>query len=135
MRGSPNTARRHLSALDALVETDWLDFPFTMNWRFTRAGTVRFEKGEPFCFITPVPHAILDDIQPVVRDLASDPELEAAYRSRSNGRNAFNAGLAARDPEIVAQGWQRYYVRGEDAGGRLASFHRTKRRLRPPRTE
>ena len=133
VRGSPNTAKRHLSALDALVETDWLDFPFTMNWRFTRAGTVRFEKGEPFCFITPVPHALLDDIQPVVRDLASDPDLKAAYDSRSSGRNAFNAGLAARDPEIVAQGWQRHYVRGEDAAGGRAEFHVTKRRLRPPK--
>jgi Family of unknown function (DUF6065) len=133
VRGSPNTAKRNLSALDGLVETDWLDFPFTMNWRFTRPGTVGFEKGEPFAFLTPVPHAILDDIQPVLRDLEAAPALKAAYDARANGRSAFNAGLAAHDPDTVAQGWQRHYVRGEDAAGRPAGFHRTKRRLRPPK--
>ncbi len=133
VRGSPNSAKRHLAPLDGLVETDWLDFPFTMNWRFTRAGSVRFEKGEPFAFLTPVPHAILDDIQPVVRDLASDPALKAAYDARASGRSAFNAGLAAHDPETVAQGWQRHYVRGEDAAGGRPEFHVTKRRLRTPK--
>jgi hypothetical protein len=133
VRGSPNSAKRHLAPLDGLVETDWLDFPFTMNWRFTRAGTVGFEKDEPFAFVTPVPHAILDAIQPVVRDLASDPELKAAYEARASGRSAFNAALAAHDPDTVAQGWQRHYVRGEDASGGRPEFHVTKRRLRPPK--
>ena len=41
-----------IQPLTALVETDWLPFPFTMNWIFTRPGKVRFEKGEPFCFIS-----------------------------------------------------------------------------------
>jgi hypothetical protein len=133
VRGSPNTAKRNLAPLDGLVETDWLDFPFTMNWRFTRAGTVRFEKGEPFAFLTPVPHALLDAIEPEIRALDDAPELKAAYDARANGRSAFNAGLAARDPQAVAQGWQRHYVRGEPAAGERATFHVTKRRLRPPK--
>lgn len=133
VRGSPNLAKRSIVPLDGLVETDWLDFPFTMNWRFTRAGTVTFAKSEPFAFLTPVPHALLDDIEPVVRDLDDDPALKAAYEARAGGRTAFNAGLAAHDPETVAQGWQRHYVRGENAEGRLANFHRTKRRLRAPK--
>ena len=104
-----------------------------MNWRFTRAGTAGFEKDEPFAFITPVPHAILDEDPAVVRPIEADPALKAAYEARASGRSAFNAGLAAREPETVAQGWQRHYVRGEDAAGRQAAFHRTKRRLRPPK--
>ena len=88
VRGSPNVAKRHLVPLDGLVETDWLDFPFTMNWRFTRAGTVGFEKGEPFCFITPFPHALLDAIQPVLRPIEADPALKAAYEARASGRSA-----------------------------------------------
>ena len=50
--GPPNHIKDGIQPLAGLVETDWLPFPFTMNWIFTRPGTVRFEKGEPFCFIT-----------------------------------------------------------------------------------
>jgi hypothetical protein len=131
VRGSPNAAKRNLAPLDGIVETDWLDFPFTMNWRFTRAGTVSFAKGEPYCFVTPVPHGVLDRVAPRIRPLDSDPALKAAYEARSRGRTDFNAGLAARDPATVSQGWQRHYMRGEDAAGRQAGFHLTKRRLKP----
>lgn len=135
VRGSPNTAKRHLAPLDGVVETDWLDFPFTMNWRFTRAGTVSFARGEPFCFLTPLAHAVLDAVEPKVRPLDEAPELKAAYEARAAGRAAFNQGLAERDPATVAQGWQRHYVRGEDARGQQAGFHLTKRRLRPVKRE
>ena len=130
-RGAPNAAKRNLVPLEGVVETDWLDFPFTMNWRFTRSGTAGFEKGEPFCFITPVPHLVLDRIAPELRSLDAEPGLKAAYEARASGRTAFNAGLAAREPEAVAQGWQRHYMRGEDAAGKPAPFHLTKRRMKP----
>jgi hypothetical protein len=56
-----------------------------------------------------------------------------AYEARAQSRNAFNAGMKVHDPETVAQGWQRDYVRGEDATGRRADFHLTKRRLKTPK--
>jgi len=133
VRGSPNSAKRNLVPLDGLVETDWLDFPFTMNWRFTRPGTVQFEKGEPFCFITPVAHALLDRMQPEIRQLEEEPALKAAYEARTKDRGDFNARLAALDPDTIAAGWQRHYVRGEDADGRTAGFHLSKRKLRAVR--
>ena len=55
-RGTPNSVKDGIIALDGLVETDWLPFPFTMNWRFTRPGVIKFEPNEPFCFITLAPH-------------------------------------------------------------------------------
>jgi Family of unknown function (DUF6065) len=131
VRGAPNTAKRNLAPLEGVVETDWLEFAFTMNWRFTRAATVGFEKGEPFCFITPVAHAAIDRIEPVMRPLEAEPALKAAYEAQAEGRSAFNAGLAAHDPDTVARGWQRHYMRGEDAAGKPAGFHLTKRRVRP----
>ena len=133
VRGSPNTAKRNLAPLDGLVETDWLDFPFTMNWRFTRPATVQFEKGEPFCFITPVPHALLDQVQPEIRSLDENPALKAAYEARARDRADFNSRLAAGDPDAVTQGWQRHYVRGEHASGRTEGFHLSKRKLRAVR--
>ncbi|MER8442874.1 DUF6065 family protein [Mesorhizobium sp. M1066] len=122
VRGSPNSAKRNIVPLDGLVETEWLEFPFTMNWRFTRPGTVQFEKGEPFCFLTLVPHALLGQVQPEIRSLDEDQALKTRYEASK---------LAAHDGNAVPQGWQRHYVRGEDATGRSAGFHLSKRKLKP----
>jgi len=133
VRGSPNAAKDDIVPVEGLVETDWLPFPFTMNWRFARPGTVCFEKGEPFCFITPVPHAILDSIEPVIRDLSDDPELAAACKAWGNSRLEFNARLLRKEPEAIREGWQRSYVRGENPYGPAPTFHVSKRRLKQPR--
>jgi len=58
----PNSVKDGIDALSGLVETDWLPYPFTMNWKFTRPGTVRFEKGFPFCFITLMRPSVLERI-------------------------------------------------------------------------
>ena len=77
--GPPNHAKDGLQPLSGLVETDWLPFPFTMNWLFTRPGRVRFEKKEPFCFISLVQDKPLAEIQPVIRQMSSNPELRDQY--------------------------------------------------------
>ena len=71
--------------------------------------------------------------QPEIRSLDAEPALKAAYEARARAAADFNAGLAAREPEAVAQGWQRHYVRGEAPPAGRPAFHRTKRRLRPPK--
>jgi Family of unknown function (DUF6065) len=134
-RGAPNTAKFGIVPLDGLVETDWLPMPFTMNWRFTCPGIVRFEKGEPFCFITPVPHGQLDAIEPVVRPLEADPALKSAYDAWSADRADFNARLAALEPDAVTEGWQRHYFRGETPTGERSRFHVAKRKLKMPRPD
>lgn len=134
-RGAPNTVKHGITALDALVETDWLPMPFTMNWRLTAPGAVTFNKNEPFCFITPVPHAQLDAIEPVVRSLDADPELKQAYEGWSASRSDFNSRLAALEPSAVAEGWQRMYVRGENPAGDPPGFHLSKRKLKKPRRD
>ena len=65
--------------------------------------------------------ALLDHVEPEIRSLDAEPALKADYERWSSARAAFNGALAARDPEAVAQGWQRGYVRGDGPVG----FHRT----------
>ena len=60
--GPPNHLKNGIQPLVGLVETDWLPFPFAMNWRFTQPGRVRFEQGEPFCFFTLVEDKKLEDV-------------------------------------------------------------------------
>jgi Family of unknown function (DUF6065) len=132
-RGVPNRAKADLMPLEGLVETDWLAFPFTMNWRFLKPGRVRFEQGEPFCFITLAPHAQLDHVAPELKPLSADPELAEAYATQGQSRAEFIRKLSAGDPETVGQGWQKHYVRGEGLDGSAATHHVTKRRLKTPK--
>jgi hypothetical protein len=133
-RGSPNHVKDGIAPLDGLIETDWLPFSFTMNWRFTRPGSVRFERGEPFCFIMPVPHLMLDEITPELVRLDDAPELKAEHEAWVRSRADFIARLEDREAGAVAQGWQRYYVRGaRDEDTQAAPTHRSRRRLAKPR--
>jgi hypothetical protein len=47
VRGPANSPKDGIVALDGIIETDWTPSTFTMNWRFTRAGTIEFLRGEP----------------------------------------------------------------------------------------
>jgi len=133
-RGPPNTVKDGIVALEGLVETDWLPFTFTMNWHFTRPGSVRFEKGEAFCFLALVPHAILDEIQPRLMRFAEAPDLRDSYDTWRRERAAFQARVAKGDPEALKMGWQRDYVNGRDPSGRIEpTFHLSKRKLKPPK--
>jgi len=131
-RGAPNSPKDGLLALDGVVETDWLPFSFTMNWLFTRPGTVRFEKGEPFCFILPVPHIDLEAIQPRIMRLSDNPDLLAEHAAWAAARSEFNKGLAASEPAALKERWQRFYLNGESPTGLSApDTHRVKRKMKP----
>jgi hypothetical protein len=135
-RGAPNEAKDGIAPLDGLVETDWLPFPFTMNWRFTRPCTVRFAKDEVFCFIMPVAHMALEDMKPEILYLDDAPELKEEYSAWSKSRSAFLKNLQAGDAQTVQEAWQRFYVRGATATGKRApASHRAKRRLSSGRRE
>ena len=130
-RGAPNRAKHGIAALDGLVETDWLPFTFTMNWQFTAPGTVRFASGEPICFVTPIPHLLIERIRPEIRVLAEAPSLKAEHEAWIASRGSFLTKLADNDPDAVKEGWQRFYVRG-GRNEQQASTHRTRRRLLAP---
>lgn len=135
-RGAPNTHKDGITALEGLVETDWSPFTFTMNWRFTRPGMIRFEKDKCFCFLSLVPHGVLDAVQPLLRDIAEDPKLKASYEAARDGRQDFSTRLARREPDAVREGWQRDYLHGRDPARNFeSSFHLTRRRLREPRED
>ena len=135
--GAPNQLKHGIQALTGLVETDWLPFPFTMNWVFTAPGRVRFEKGEPFCFVNVVEHSKVDRIEPVIRSLDSEPNLKDQYQAWSSSRSEFNHKLTQRDPETMKESWQRFYFKGEppERGGPAPARHISKRRLKRPEPE
>ncbi len=130
--GPPNWPKDGIQPLTGLVETDWLPFPFTMNWIFTRPGRIRFEKGEPFCFISLTPHRAMDEVQPVQRSLTADVELKEQYDAWLKERDGFNSRLFRNDPEAIREAWQRFYFKGEipEDKGQAPASHVNKRRLK-----
>jgi hypothetical protein len=123
VRGSPNQPEDGISALEGIVETDWLDFIFTMNWKFTRPGKVRFEEGEPFCFITPVAYRALEDVTPKIIPMDAAPEQKAAFQRYADLRRDFNRKLQEEDPDTVRQRWQKWYFRGVQPDGSPGNPH------------
>ncbi|MFI4973735.1 MAG: DUF6065 family protein [Caulobacterales bacterium] len=133
--GPPNHVKDGIQPLVGLVETDWLPFPFTMNWLFTRPGRVRFAKGEPFCFITLAQDKPLEEFELVRKRIEADHGLHDQYEAWRRQREDFNSRVFKGDPEAMKEAWQRYYFKGElpDDTGPAPKVHTNKRRLRPVR--
>jgi hypothetical protein len=134
VRGSPNRLKDGIQPLDGIVETSWLPFTFTMNWKFTRPCTVHFEKGEPFCFITLMPAVTIESVQPVIRRIAENPELHKEYKSWTSERTKFSAAIDLGDPLANEQKWQKNYLVGTSPSGKSVADekHRVKRNLKAP---
>jgi proline iminopeptidase len=116
--GPLNLPKDGISPLSGVVESDWLPFPFTMNWQFTRPGTVRFEQGEPFCRIVPVVAQALEKTTPEIHLLESDQELAGQFREWRERRDLFRMNVRAGDQQTIKQAWQKFYFKGELADGK-----------------
>ena len=114
--GPPNHVKDGIQPLVGLIETDWLPYPFTMNWIFTRPGVVRFQRGEPFCFIVPAQDKVLEEFTVVQRPLKSESELGQRFEAWKDMRAKFNQKLFDGEPAAVKAAWQRYYFRGQEPG-------------------
>lgn len=131
--GPFNAVHDGIVALTGVIETDWLPYPFTMNWRLTRPGRVRFERGETICSMFPIKAHALAKTRAEIRDIGDDPELRAEMDAWAARRAEFMAKFDARDPATLKAAWQRFYFRGEYASGGIAEReHRNKLRVAEP---
>jgi hypothetical protein len=131
--GSPNRAKDGIAPLTGVIETDWSPYTFTMNWRFTRRNHwVRFDAGEPICFVFPVQRDALERMQPKLVPLDTNPDLAEQFAAWSRSRNSFQAAVAQQAPAAPTDQWQKRYYRGLDMDNRAgAPDHRAKLRLKP----
>lgn len=132
--GPFNSPKDGISPLTGIIETNWLPYPFTMNWQMTRRGKVRFEKGEPLCVIFPVRVRAVLDTHPEIRNLADEPALEAQALAWQKHRDEFAERVHARDPAALKEAWQRYYFLGKlpDGTNVGGDVHMSKLRLAEP---
>jgi hypothetical protein len=131
--GPFNKPKDGIAPLSGVIETDWLPYPFTMNWQMTRSGTVRFEKDEPVCQIFPVPHGALETVEPEILNLSDDPDLEAQALAWKARRDEFMQRFRAHDQATLKEAWQRFYFLGKNPDGtETEASHVSKLRLAVP---
>jgi hypothetical protein len=131
--GSPNSAKDGIAPLSGVMETDWSPYSFTMNWRFTRRNHwIRFEAGEPICFIQPTLRDALERMDPKFVALNDNPEAARQFAAWSQSRNSFQAKVAEKPPSSGTDQWQKRYYRGLDMDDKPGvPDHRAKLRLMP----
>lgn len=133
--GSPNYQCDFMQPLTGIVETWWLDFTFTMNWKLDKPGTYTIPKGMPLCRILPVPDYSKLDIEASIKPIHSNPELHDSYKEWSQSRskliNDMNQAFDSKqktgniDPNDPKTHWEKNYMRGVDKSGKKEYNHTT----------
>jgi hypothetical protein len=59
-KGPSNRWKPNCIALEGIIETWWLNYTFTLNWKLIELGSVRFARGESLGQLVPVPHLTFD---------------------------------------------------------------------------
>lgn len=110
VNGIPNNPKPNVIPLTGIVETYWLPFTFTMNWRFTQPGSFTMEIGEPYCQIFPIDMTVFDDLEPEIHSLEDNPELNKTYWEWNMSRYDF---LSKNRLGHIKNGeWQKNYFKG-----------------------
>ena len=56
VKGPSNRWKANCVPLEGVIETWWLNYTFTLNWKLVEPGVVGFAKGESLGQLVPVPH-------------------------------------------------------------------------------
>lgn len=139
--GPPNNFKDGIQALSAVVEADWMPYHFTMNWKITRAQhRIRFDKGEPYCFLFPIRRGVPEAMEPVLKDLSDDPEFnhQVDYADSMRGFRTQVKLLREKQGKNIEINnekelkFQRWYMQGEMPDGSAAfEAHQKSIELRP----
>ncbi len=77
IKGPGNRFKFNCMALEGVIETWWLNYTFTLNWKIVEPGTVEFSKGESLGQLVPIPHATFDGSAAIEAPLSDEPEISA----------------------------------------------------------
>ncbi|MGH1413447.1 MAG: DUF6065 family protein [Pelagimonas sp.] len=131
--GPANSPKQGVSPLAGIVETDWLPFTFTMNWRVMfKNAWIRFEKDDPICMFFPVKLAEIEEYTIEITDLADDPTLSAQFDAFAQSRSDFLSNLDALPDTPNKDRWQKHYFQGK-ADGVSPDRHITSLKLAQPK--
>jgi hypothetical protein len=105
VRGITNSNKTNIYPLDGIVETDWLPFTFTMNYKFHTPGSVTFEKGEPIFMFFPIEISYIESFKITESSISKDSEFMEKYKKYQTSRKDFM--------QQKKKGKQGFYVSGK----------------------
>lgn len=111
VKGPSNFFRKNINPLEGIVETFWLPFSFTMNYKFYEPGEVIFEKGTPLFSFFPINLNYIESFNTEIDYIQNDPQFKEKVKAYDQSRdehlkNGFTDGLD----------WQKYYLNGISPG-------------------
>jgi Family of unknown function (DUF6065) len=110
-RGPANHVKDGIQALEGLVETDWAYQTFTLNWIFTRPGSITFTAGEPIGMLVPQRQGDLEGFAPILLPLSASGARGEAYARWRESRSQFLSELAEPGSDAQRESWQKDYMR------------------------
>jgi hypothetical protein len=130
--GPINEPKDGMAPLTGLIETDWLPYPFTMNYQLTRPGTFRISKGEAFCHVLPIMGEPVEHAEVEILAIEAEQDLKERMDGFAARRGKLLQAGVTPDPMAVREAWGREYFRGKLADGTSAPRHTHKLRLAEP---
>lgn len=110
VRGIPNNILDNIVPLDGIVETDWLPFTFTYNYKFIKPGIVEFKKDEPLFSFFPIQRGFIEDFSITPTKIEDDKDFFEDYKKYRDSRNSY---LEHNDGSF-----QKFYANGTGADGK-----------------
>lgn len=134
VRGPSNYWINGAHPLEGLVETDWITATVSMNYQVTvRNREVWFRKGEPLFMLVPMRLELIEEIQPVQRDIQMNPQLLKDAMEFNQKRRATlktNLDRSVTEGPDAAKAFELDYIRGQTAGGQKTEHHRSNLKLK-----
>ena len=128
--GPTNEFKDGVAPMTALIESDWLPYPFTFNYQLTHPGTFSWRAGEPYAQIAVVPATLQEQFEPKIRSLSEDPRLASDLQEWSKRRRETREQLVNGD---ASRAWDKDYLLGRYADGRHSEVaHTVKSLIRAP---
>jgi len=115
-KGPSNRWKANCVPLEGVIETWWLNYTFTLNWKLVEPGTVVFARGESLGQLVPVPHFTFEDARALeapiglIEPIAAQELLKWQERRRLMAGQTDNTHQLYRKAEGVEEHLQRVKV-------------------------
>ncbi len=92
VRGIPNQIAIGMQPFDGIIETDWLPFTFTYNFKFVKPGKLTIKKDQPLFTFFPIERGYIESFETRETDIAKDEEFHNDYKTYVEMRDEQQAG-------------------------------------------
>jgi hypothetical protein len=126
VKGPANQFKKNINALEGIVETHWLPFTFTANWKFFEPGEVIFEKDEPIFSFFPINLDYIESFDAQIGKIEDNKIFKNKYDQYCNSRSKH-----IEEGHTDGKDWQKYYMKGISPGcTHVANNHKSNIKLK-----